>query len=113
MGCLFVQGPGILHAEPLMSVVGVVAESLFVLPEEPGEIHGAKLAEEDRFGFLIEFGCECHGSEMMSIGLSKDTISWPGFRWDFLGHLSRTVLAHFPSHPQPWASVASLPQSGQ
>jgi hypothetical protein len=46
------------------------------LLEKPGVVHGTKLANEDGFGFLIEFGGECHGSEMMSMGLRKDIISW-------------------------------------
>jgi hypothetical protein len=44
------------------------------LLEKPGAVHWAKFADEDGFGFLIEFGGECHGSEMMSIGLRSVTI---------------------------------------
>ncbi len=61
-------------AEPLVAVFGVVAESFLVLLEKPGVVHWAKLTDEDGFGFLIEFGSECHGSEIMSIGLRSVTI---------------------------------------
>ncbi len=76
LGCLLVEGSGAFLAEPMVTVSGVVAESFFVLLEKPGVVHGTKLANEDGFGFLIEFGGECHGSEMMSMGLRKDIISW-------------------------------------
>lgn len=57
------QGPRAFLAEPLVTVSGVVPCSLFLLLDEPGVVHGAKLADEDGFGFLIELGTECHGSE--------------------------------------------------
>jgi predicted transposase YbfD/YdcC len=69
LGRLFMQGPGALLSEPLVAVLGVVAESFFILLEKPGVVHVGKLADEDGFGFLIEFGGECHSSGMMSIGL--------------------------------------------
>lgn len=50
------EGAGDLLAEPLMTVSAVVPGSLFVLLDDPGVVHGAKLADEDGFGFLIEFG---------------------------------------------------------
>lgn len=59
---LFVEGQGTFLAQPLVAVAGVVAGSLLVLLDEPGVVHGSQLADEDGFGFLIEFGGEGHGS---------------------------------------------------
>jgi len=50
-----------------MAVAGVVAGSLLILLDEPGAVHGAELGDQDGFGFLVEFGGACHGSETMSI----------------------------------------------
>ena len=75
LGRLLMQGLGVFLAELLMTVIGIVAETFLILLEEPGIVHRAKLTEEDGFGFLIQFGGECHGSEVMSIGLRSDTIS--------------------------------------
>jgi hypothetical protein len=75
LGCLHVEGAGTFIAEPLMAVAGVVPGSFFVLLDEPGVVHGTKLTDEDGFGFLIELGSECHGSETMSMGLRTDTFS--------------------------------------
>ena len=56
MGSPFVEACGAFLTEPLMAVVGVVAGSFFILLDEPGVAHGAKLANEDGFGLLVEFG---------------------------------------------------------
>ena len=68
LGGLFMQGPGVFLTGPLMAVAGVVAGSFLILLDEPGVVHGAKLADEDGFGFLVEFGGVCHGSETKEIG---------------------------------------------
>jgi hypothetical protein len=67
VGGLFMQGSGAFLTEPLMMVAGVVAGSPVILLDEPGVVHGTKLADQDGFGFLVQFGGECHGSETMSI----------------------------------------------
>jgi hypothetical protein len=55
----------------MVTINGVVPYFLFVLLDKPGVVHGAKLADEYGFGFLIELGGECHGSETMSMGLKR------------------------------------------
>lgn len=62
------EDSGAFLTKPLVTVSGVVAGSLLIWLDEPGLVHGAKLANEDGFGFLIVFGGECHGSETMEIG---------------------------------------------
>jgi len=42
----------------LVAVAGVVAISPLISLPEPGVVHGAKLADEDGFGFLVEVGGE-------------------------------------------------------
>ena len=74
LGCLFVQDLSVFLTQPLMTVAGVVASSLLILLDKPGVVHGAKLADEDGFGFLVQFGGECHGSETMSIGFRRVTM---------------------------------------
>lgn len=57
-------GMDVFHAvcsQPLFTIIGVVADALFVLLKEPGVIHGAKFPEEDGFGFLVEFCWGEHG----------------------------------------------------
>jgi hypothetical protein len=68
LGSLFMQGPGAFLTEPLVAVAGVIADSLLILLDELGVVHGAKPADQDGFGFLVQFGGECHGSETMEIG---------------------------------------------
>ena len=74
-GGLFMDRTGALIAEPLVTITGIVALPFFVLLDEAGVVHGTQLANEDGFGFLIEFGGECHGSDTMSMGLRMLTIS--------------------------------------
>ena len=74
LGCFVVERSSASLDEPLMTIRGVVADSLLVLLEKPRAVHGTKLANEDGSGFLIEFGGEFHGNEMMSMELRVDTI---------------------------------------
>lgn len=74
LGCFVVERSSASLGEPLVTIRSVVADSLLVLLEKPRAVHGTKLANEDGSGFLIEFGGEFHGSEMMSMGLRVDTI---------------------------------------
>jgi hypothetical protein len=101
---LFVEGPGAFLAEPLVAVAGVVARSLFVLLDEPGVVHGTQLADEDGFGFLIEFGGEGHGSETMSMGLRMLTISWLECRFDFLSSPSSLSLGAAGKSQEAWTN---------
>jgi len=102
---LFVKGADAFLAEPLVSVSGVVPFSLIVLLDEPGVVHGAKLADKDGFGFLIEFGGECHGSETMSMGLRTDAFSWLGCCLDFLRSPPSVVTRYAAAHEDLWILV--------